>query len=94
MVVPWSRFDLGSVFAFGLGGACLAYCPNGGAVVWDFRGGPVPLHGCLSDPIERAHGSSSLRVVSATLWRWPWRLTLTRRIELTNGEAGTEPTGT
>jgi len=59
--------------------------PNGRALVWDLRGGRVPLHGRLPDPVERAHGSS-LRVVSATPWRWPWRLTLTRRIELTHAE--------
>jgi SAM-dependent methyltransferase len=56
--------------------------PNGRALVWDFRGGLVPLHGRLPDPIERARGSS-LRVVSATPWRWPWGLNLTRRIEMT-----------
>jgi SAM-dependent methyltransferase len=55
--------------------------PNGRALVWDFRGGPVPLHGRLPDPVKRAH-SSSLRVVSVAPWRWPWRLTLIRRIEL------------
>lgn len=59
--------------------------PNGRAIVWDLRGGPVPLHGRLPDPVERANGSS-LRVVSATRWRWPWRLMLTRRIELTHAE--------
>ena len=59
--------------------------PNGRALVWDFRGGPVPLHGRLLDPVERTHGSS-LRVVSATPWRWPWRLTLIRRIEMTRVE--------
>jgi hypothetical protein len=41
---------------------------NGRALVWDFRGGPVPLHGRLPDPVERAR-ESSLRVVSATPWR-------------------------
>jgi len=59
--------------------------PNGRALVWDFRGGLVPLHGRLPDPVERARGSS-LRVVSATPWRWPWRLSLTRRIEMTRTE--------
>jgi ubiquinone/menaquinone biosynthesis C-methylase UbiE len=59
--------------------------PNGRALVWDFRAGPVPLHRRLSDPVERARGSS-LRVASATPWRWPWRLTFTRRIEMTRTE--------
>jgi ubiquinone/menaquinone biosynthesis C-methylase UbiE len=57
--------------------------PNGRALVWDFGGGPLPFHERLPDPVERAHGSS-LQVVSARPWRWPWRLTLTRRIELTH----------
>ena len=64
--------------------------PNGRALVWDFRGGPVPLHGRVPDPAERARGSS-LRVVSATPWRWPWRLTLTRRIEMTRTEDAPGP---
>jgi SAM-dependent methyltransferase len=59
--------------------------PNGRALVWDFRGGSVPLHRRLPDPVEHARGSS-LRVVSETPWRWPWRLTLTRRIEMTRAE--------
>jgi SAM-dependent methyltransferase len=67
--------------------------PNGRALVWDFRGGPVPLHGRLPDPVERAHGSS-LRLVSATSWRWPWRLTLMRRIELTHADSQPERAGT
>jgi len=66
--------------------------PGGRALVWDFRGGAVPLHGRLPAPVERAH-SSSLRVVSATPWRWPWRLTLTRRIELTRADRVHEDPG-
>jgi SAM-dependent methyltransferase len=64
--------------------------PKGRALVWDFRGGPVPLHGPLPDPVERARGSS-LRVVSARPWRWPWRLTLTRRVEMTHAEDAPGP---
>jgi SAM-dependent methyltransferase len=67
--------------------------PNGRALVWDFRGGPVPLHGRLPDPVERARGSS-LRMVSATPWRWPWRVILTQRIELTHAEDAPERHGT
>ena len=51
------------------------------ALVWDFRPGYVPLHGELPDPVEHTR-DSPLRVVSATPWRWPWRFSLTRRIEL------------
>lgn len=54
--------------------------PDGRAVVWDFRRGRIPFHGRLPEPAELANGTS-LRVVSATPWRWPWRLALTERIE-------------
>ena len=62
--------------------------PDGRALVWDLRGGRVPLHRHVPDPVERAHGSS-LRVVSATPWPWPWRFMLTKRIELVH----TSPSG-
>jgi SAM-dependent methyltransferase len=55
--------------------------PGGRALVWDFRAGPVPLHGHPPDPVEHARGSP-LHVVDATPWRWPWRFNLIRRIEL------------
>ncbi len=55
--------------------------PDGRALVWDLRRGHVPLHGKLPDPAAHAPGTS-LRVVKATQWRWPWRLALTKRIEL------------
>jgi ubiquinone/menaquinone biosynthesis C-methylase UbiE len=55
--------------------------PGARALVWDFRPGYVPLHGKLPDPVEHTRGTP-LRVVSATPWRWPWRFSLTRRIEL------------
>ena len=55
--------------------------PGARALVWDFRAGYVPLHGELPDPVEHTR-DSPLRVVSATPWRWPWRFSLTRRIEL------------
>jgi ubiquinone/menaquinone biosynthesis C-methylase UbiE len=60
--------------------------PGGLALVWDFRAGRVPLHGHLPDPVEHAHGSP-LRAVTATPWRWPWRLRLTQRIELVRADA-------
>jgi SAM-dependent methyltransferase len=60
--------------------------PGGRALVWDFRAGRVPLHGHLPDPVEQAHGSP-LRLVTVTPWRWPWRLTLTQRIELVRTDA-------
>ena len=54
--------------------------PNGRALLWDFRRGFIPLHGELPEPAARARGTS-LHVVSATPWRWPWRLALTERVE-------------
>lgn len=64
----------------GLGEIGRVLRPSGRALVWDFRAGRVPLHGRLTDPAERATGTT-LRVASATAWRWPWRFTLTRRVE-------------
>jgi SAM-dependent methyltransferase len=64
--------------------------PDGRVLIWDFRAGPIPLHGQLPDPVERARGSS-LRVVSATPWRWPWKFRLTQRIELVRAGAAPEP---
>jgi SAM-dependent methyltransferase len=55
--------------------------PGGRALVWDFRAGRVPLHGRLPDPVEHLPGSS-VRAVSETPWRWPWRFSPLRRIEL------------
>ena len=55
--------------------------PGGRALVWDIRPGVVPLHRHQPDPLDKV-GSSSLRLASATPWRWPWRLALTQRIEL------------
>jgi SAM-dependent methyltransferase len=55
--------------------------PGARALVWDFRPGYVPLHGKLPDPVEHTRGTP-LRVLSATPWRWPWRFSLTQRIEL------------
>jgi SAM-dependent methyltransferase len=60
--------------------------PGGRALVWDFRAGRVPLHGRLPDPVDHARGSP-LRVVTAVPWRWPWRLSLTQRIELVRADA-------
>jgi SAM-dependent methyltransferase len=55
--------------------------PGGRALVWDFRPGVVPFHARTFDPAEHAHGSS-LRLVGATPWRWPWRLSPIERIDL------------
>jgi SAM-dependent methyltransferase len=56
------------------------------ALVWDFRSGVWPFHADLPDPVEHTQGAP-LRVVSATPWRWPWRLNLTQRIELVRDDS-------
>ena len=65
-------------------------CPGGRALIWDIRAGVVPLHRHQPDPLDKVAGSA-LRLESATPWRWPWRLSLTQRIELVaaDGLAGT-----
>jgi SAM-dependent methyltransferase len=55
--------------------------PGGRAVIWDIRHGVVPLHRHQPNPLDKVAGSS-LRLTSATPWRWPWRLSFTQRIEL------------
>jgi SAM-dependent methyltransferase len=60
--------------------------PGARALIWDFRPGGRPhlfgpRHAHIPDPVQHARGSR-LRVVKATPWSWPWRLQLTRRIEL------------
>ena len=59
--------------------------PGARALIWDLRPGLIPFHAHVRDPLEHTHGSP-LRVVSATSWRWPWRLPLTRRIELVHAD--------
>ena len=62
--------------------------PGARALIWDFRPGFRPFHGDMPDPVEHTHGAP-LRVVGATSWRWPWRFSLTQRIELVS--AGDPP---
>lgn len=65
----------------GLSEICRVLRPRGRALVWDLRGGFVPLHGHLPDPTSHT-GNGPLTMVGSTPWRWPWRLSLLRRIEL------------
>jgi ubiquinone/menaquinone biosynthesis C-methylase UbiE len=67
--------------------------PGGRALVWDLRPGVVPLHRHQPDPLDKVAGSP-LHLASVTPWHWPWRLTLTQRIELLpgDGDAGTAGT--
>ena len=53
--------------------------PRGRALLWDLRGGFV--HGHLPDPASHT-ADAPLTRVSSTPWRWPWRFSLLRRIEL------------
>ena len=55
--------------------------PGGRALVWDLRAGVLPSHRRVRNAAALADGSR-LRVASATLWHWPWRLALSRRVEL------------
>jgi SAM-dependent methyltransferase len=55
--------------------------PGGRALIWDLRPGVVPFHRRTPDPEELAR-RSSLRLVRATPWLWPWRLSPIARIEL------------
>jgi ubiquinone/menaquinone biosynthesis C-methylase UbiE len=59
--------------------------PEGRALVWDLRPGMVPLHRDVPDVLQHTRGSS-LQVVSATPWRWPWGFKITRRIELVRAD--------
>jgi SAM-dependent methyltransferase len=59
--------------------------PGRRALIWDIRAGVVPLHRHQPDPLGRVAGSS-LRLASATPWRWPWRLSFTQRIELASAD--------
>ncbi|MGH2658707.1 MAG: class I SAM-dependent methyltransferase [Actinomycetota bacterium] len=67
--------------------------PGARALVWDLRPGVLPFHAHPPDPVEHAHGSS-LRVVNATPWRWPWRFNLTQRIELVHADGSPGHSGT
>ena len=64
--------------------------PGGRALIWDFRPGRIPLHPRMPDPVEALEGGP-LEVLDARPWRWPWRFSLTRRIELARS---TEPPAT
>jgi SAM-dependent methyltransferase len=60
--------------------------PGARALVWDLRPGvrPHPFgprHAQLPDPVDHARGAP-LEVATVTPWRWPWRFSLSQRIEL------------
>jgi SAM-dependent methyltransferase len=64
--------------------------PGALALIWDFRPGvrPHPFgprHAHIPNPVDHTRGSP-LGVVNVTPWRWPWRFTLTQRIELARAD--------
>jgi SAM-dependent methyltransferase len=60
---------------------------GGRALVWDLRPGRVPFHRHVPDALDPTHGTS-LRAVTTSPWRWPWRFTLTQRTELVRAMGG------
>ncbi len=55
--------------------------PEGRALIWDLRSGRAAMHAGIPDPAALAAGTG-LRVLRDSPWRWPWRLSFTRRVEL------------
>jgi len=55
--------------------------PGGRALIWDLKASFWLFHAHAPDPAEVVH-ASPLRVISVRPWRWPWRLTLSQRLEL------------
>ena len=58
--------------------------PRGRALIWDLGSGIRPFHGHMPDPVEHLH-DSPLRIVGVVPWRWPWKLSITQRMELGHG---------
>ena len=55
--------------------------PGGVALIWDLRAGFWLFHVHAPDPVG-ALQASPLRLVSGRPWRWPWRISLSKRWEL------------
>ena len=58
--------------------------PEGRALIWDLKRGLRLFHANAPDPTAPVHGSA-LQLVDERPWRWPWRFSLSRRLELARG---------
>ncbi len=74
----------------GLGEIARVLSPGGQALIWDIRPGIVPLHRHLPDPASQVAGGP-LELISASPWRWPWRLALTQLLVLRRPDDASEP---
>jgi SAM-dependent methyltransferase len=55
---------------------------GGRALIWDLGSGFFGLfHGHVPDPTEALH-ASDMRLISVRPWRWPWRFSISQRVEL------------
>jgi SAM-dependent methyltransferase len=55
--------------------------PGGRALIWDLRPGFRLIHAHVPDPSDLIR-AAPMRIVSLVSWRWPWRLSFSRRLEL------------
>jgi ubiquinone/menaquinone biosynthesis C-methylase UbiE len=66
----------------GIGEIARVLRPGGRALIWDLGASAFKVfHGHVPDPTEALH-ASEMRLISARPWRWPWRFSLSQRIEL------------
>jgi ubiquinone/menaquinone biosynthesis C-methylase UbiE len=55
---------------------------GGRALIWDLGPGNQLFHADLPDPVTTLQ-TSRMRIVDARPWRWPWRFSVSQRVELT-----------
>jgi SAM-dependent methyltransferase len=65
----------------GIGEMARVLRPAGRALIWDLGPGSRLFHAHVTDPAETLR-AGGLRMVSAGLWQWPWRFSLSQRLEL------------
>jgi SAM-dependent methyltransferase len=54
--------------------------PGGRALICDFDGAHVPLHGHVHGPAHHVEGAG-LELIGETRWRWPGPVSLMQRVE-------------